>query len=195
VSDPGQADRDGDGLGDACDPDDAPDLVAVASGPAQAGAGQVVSVSGTVDNGGLRTAMSSQVRLYLSLDTAFDPGVDVQVGDCQSGAVPPGGAAVCADADAQVPADLLPPGTTNPVAYYWLACADGLDVVAETDDANNCAPAQQVVMVPEPGGWTAPLAGLLTLVCLARRHRETRRRGWRGPRAAAPRAAGHGWAA
>ncbi|HEM46347.1 MAG TPA: hypothetical protein ENO23_04790, partial [Alphaproteobacteria bacterium] len=72
VPDPGQADRDGDLLGDACDPDDAPDLVAVASGPAQAGAGQVVSVSGTVDNGGLRTAMSSQVRLYLSLDTAFD---------------------------------------------------------------------------------------------------------------------------
>ena len=122
--------------------------------------------------------------------------MDALVGDCQSGPVAPGGAAVCADADALVPADLLPPGTTDPVAYYWLACADALDVVAETDDANNCAPAQQVVMVPEPGGRTAQVAGLVTLVCLARRRREmTRRRGPRVPPGGARPGAARGWAA
>jgi len=175
--DPLQTDRDGDGIGDACDPDDAPELQAAASGPARASAGALTTPVGSVHNAGLRTAPSSQIRFYLSSDPTFDPALDAPIGDCQSGPVATGTTVGCSDPEARVPADLLPVGTVGELPFYWLACADALGVVDETDEGNNCALAQQVVLVPEPDLLGCQLSGLAAVAWLVRRTRRGQHRG------------------
>ena len=174
MPDPGQADRDLDGTGDACDPDDAPALSATASGPANVHLGQTVSVTGLVDNAGLLPAPASQVRLYLSDDASFDPASDPLVGDCHTSVIAPAGQDGCTDTGAVVPADLfvLAPGETAP--YHWVACADGFDVVSEADETDNCTVSPQVVTVPEPAVVVQGIAGLAAILGLGRRARARR---------------------
>ena len=183
VPDATQLDGDGDGTGDACDPDAAPDLLAAAVGPAQAALGSAVAVQAVLQNSGASIATPSQARLFLSADLSFDPLDDPLVGACQVGALGPGGQLTCAAPNARVPADLavLQPGETAP--FHWAACADAYDLVFEGDEANNCAVDAAVVLVPEPRAALQHLIVIATLLTIRRAARcsgrgpFTRRRG------------------
>lgn len=165
-----QANLDGDGLGDPCDPDQMPDLQLITLLPAEAGAGQPVPLGANVMNGGMLAAAASQVRFHLSLDSSLDEG-DLPVGDCFTSSIDGGSSAVCADNEAIVPAELA--DATGP--YYWIACADSLETVAEGDEANNCEAA--TVLIPEPSMFAMQASALLAIggVAALRRRASPRR--------------------
>ncbi len=165
-SDPQQADRDLDGVGDLCDPDDAPDLVARAFGITQTNAGADIDLTALIDNSGSTYAPSSQTSFFLSDDAMFDAGLDVPVGLCQAWPVLPGGQTLCTTPDGKIPADIIGPADPDPKPFYWIACADQLGFVAETDEQNNCAVSTDVILVPEPNGSWLELSGILGLGAL-----------------------------
>ena len=162
-SDPLQADRDLDGVGDLCDPDDEPDLVARAFGVTQANAGADVDLAALIENSGLTYAPSSQTSFFLSDDEVFDAGLDRPVGICQAWPVLPGGQTLCTTTSGRIPVDVIGSGDPDPKPFYWIACADQLDFVSETDEQNNCAVSTDVIFVPEPSGTWLDVSGLLML--------------------------------
>ena len=166
VSNPNQANADGDELGDPCDPDQQPDLRLTSNLPGTAARGQTISVGATVLNAGLLTAEASQVRFHLSLDPVLD-GLDASVGDCFTPAIEGASSGICADPTGRVPDQ----SEIVEGEYFWLACADALDRVAEGDETNNCEATP--VLIPEPGSFALQIMALLTVLVVAAWREET----------------------
>ncbi len=110
-----------------------PDLIEnwVDNPPASAAAGSSIEVSDQAGNPGNAAAGASTTRYYLSLDTIKDAG-DPRLGGWRS--VP--ALAVGTVAGGTITATI--PVATVPGAYYLIACADDLGVVAESNETNNC---------------------------------------------------------
>ncbi len=163
-----QADSDDDGVGDLCDPDRQPDLVAQTSAPASASPGATVSIGATISNTGLDPAAASQVRVHLSLDDVLGAS-DYLVGDCFVGSLTGGSNETCIDTEAVVPSELE--DATG--EYNWIACADGLELTDEANENNNCHVA--TVLIPEPQAFFQGLAALSAAISVAviRRRRRT----------------------
>lgn len=163
VSDPTQADRDGDGIGNACDPDDQPDLtvrsVVPLVGPLLAG--QSLSLSAVAEN--LTTAASDSfpVSFYLSRDTTLDADVDKPIGHCWIESLNGRTTRSCATTG-RIPTDILP-ATASPTPFHWIACADRGGFETDPFSANDCRASTSTVTVPEPGGWSR---GWIALVAI-----------------------------
>jgi uncharacterized repeat protein (TIGR03806 family) len=153
VSNSGQGDSDSDGLGDPCDPDRMPDLVAQASGPASASAGSIVTIGATISNTGVDLAASSQVRVHLSKDANLGAS-DTLLGDCFVGSILGGNGDACLDTQVQIPDELA----SMPGTYHWIVCADGLDLIEEADETNNCG--VKTVLIPEAEALIQGLAAM-----------------------------------
>lgn len=161
-----QANADGDGLGDPCDPDQMADLIPLTSLPARAQIGGTVNLASDVSNlGGLRS-QTAQVRFHLSVDTTLDPD-DVVVGECFVPDMGSGATQRCTVSDAPI-AD---PGS-GAGDYHWIACADALGVVDEGDEANNCA--VRPVLIPEPTSTLLLATALGSVVAIAGLRRRAR---------------------
>jgi subtilase family serine protease len=121
-----------------------PDLVTtgVSDPPAAAVPGGKFTVTDTVLNGGDAPARSSTTGYYLSLDGTKN-AADVRLSGTRSVADLQPGAASTGSKTVTVPTSTLP-GT-----YLLLACADDLNKVGESNNANNCrASALAVVIHP-----------------------------------------------
>jgi subtilase family serine protease len=118
------------------------DLVAtaVSEPPATAPAGQSVSVTDTVRNGGSAAAAASRTRYYLSADTLRGTGDQIVTGDRS---VP----ALAAGAESTGTVTVTIPSTTPAGRYFLLACADDTLVVQESDETNNCRASSGTVQV------------------------------------------------
>jgi len=160
VPNPDQLDDDSDGTGDPCDPDQMPDLTLFSLLQSNVPAGSRMQFWAGLTNLGVLDSAGVQARLYLSEDTTWDED-DRSVSECFTGPILGGGVAGCQTNDAAVPADL----PAIPGNYYWIACADGLGLVDEGDESNNCQVSP--VHLPEPTG--ALVVGALALAALARR--------------------------
>ena len=119
-----------------------PDLVAsaVSNPPATAVRGSKFSVTDSAQNVGAVGSASSKVRYYLSLD-AVKSADDRLVGPARS--VP----ALAAGAVHSGKVVVVIPTATPANTYFVLACADGMNVVAETSEANNCRASGTTVTV------------------------------------------------
>src|SRR5437870_5581143 len=106
-------------------------MSAVSDLPAQVLPGENFAVTDRVDNTGPGPAESSTIRYYLSTDLAR--GLDDQL-LAQSRAVP----ALAAGASSTGSVSVVIPGGTPPGNYFLLACADDLQMVEETSEADNC---------------------------------------------------------
>jgi M6 family metalloprotease-like protein len=115
-------------------------IVSTLSGPSQALPGQVINVSDTTKNQGTTTAGASTTRYYLSLDTDKGSGDVLLTG---SRAIP----SLATDASSSGTAAVTIPLSTALATYYFLACADDLSVVSETDETNNCRASAGTVQV------------------------------------------------
>jgi archaellum component FlaG (FlaF/FlaG flagellin family) len=148
-----------------------PDLTTqVVNGPTWALEGDVVTVDATIANAGvLASGASSTVAFYLTAFGMVMPG-DPLVALCTVQGIASGGADACTAIDGLIPLDAAP----NAVAdYTWVACADDLDDITESDEANNCTPGP-VITVPEPDALWLVLAGVMGLAILG--DRRSRRR-------------------
>jgi uncharacterized repeat protein (TIGR03806 family) len=176
VPNPSQSDRDNDGLGNACDPDDQADLtirsVGALTGPLIAG--QTLSLSAVAENLSTRdAAVSFPVSFYLSRDRTLDAAVDTPIGHCWVESLNTGSTAACSTTQGRIPSDILP-GNASPTPFYWIACADRGGFETDFFPANDCRVSAQTVSVPEPlvGGREWIVLAVLALV-LARTRRET----------------------
>ena len=135
-------------------------VTAVADPPAFAAPGDTIEVGDTTANTGLGAAAASTTGYWLSTDEVLDAG-DLALSAGRG--VP----TLAAGVDDGGTASLTIPAETAPGAYRLLACADGGDAIAETDEADNCAVAVEYVtvgsdLVPvvadtfgtDDGGWT-----------------------------------------
>jgi hypothetical protein len=121
-----------------------PDLVAgaVSNPPATAKRGSKFSVTDTAQNVGAVKSGASKMRYYLSLNAAKSAD-DRLMSTVRS--VP----ALVAGAVHSGTVVVTIPSSTPANTYFVLACADGLNAVDETDEANNCrASGTQVTVVP-----------------------------------------------
>lgn len=144
-----QGDGDSDEIGDACDPDQLPELgVTQLTAEVEVAMGMRVSPEAFVLNDG-EDAGDFPVSFHLSLDLDFDRGLDPSVGSCWIESLDAGESASCIPEDASIPTSLQVGAT--PRDYHWIACADRTGVVLEGDESNNCLVASEVVRVPEPG--------------------------------------------
>jgi hypothetical protein len=88
-------------------------------------------VTDTAKNTGTAKARNSVTRYYLSLDAVKGSGDTLLTG---SRAIP--GLAPAAQSRSTV--TLTIPSTTPLKAYYLLACADDTEIMAESEEGNNC---------------------------------------------------------
>jgi hypothetical protein len=168
VPDPGQADRDNDDLGDACDPDDLPDLVVLSQNvPSAVSPGQLLALSAVAQNQGGGAAGNFPLNFYLSADLAFDPTEDASVGTCWLDGVGADATRNCSTTEAQVPLDIAG-GEALPLEFYWVTCADRIGAVPDVDDSNDCSVASTPVMVPEPAAIALGFIALMTVLFAAR---------------------------
>ena len=143
-----------------------PDLVIdEVVGPTSANVGALVDASGVVADLGLGSPDSLQVSVAFFMSDDEVIGDDDMLGSCEISSVPGGGQDGC-DAMAMEVPPLVDPGTQQ--LFFWGACADDGDGVAEADENNNCALGNSV-MVPEPASATLHLAALFSLLLLAQR--------------------------
>ena len=191
---PGQEDFDGDGEGDACDPDTRPDLTTTAPGHASAPlvVGQPIELLASVTNHGEGPAGASQLRFFVSADGNYDAEADRWIGECFVDPLAPDQTDDCITADAQIPHDHanLEPGAT--ADGYLGACSDALGLWVEGDEGNNCSVGAPVTLVPEPkvALQFATLAGLVWLGHQRRRPRSMRSTEPATARLASPHATG-----
>jgi hypothetical protein len=110
-----------------------PDLVAgaVSNPPSTAARGGKFPVTDTAQNVGAMGSGSSKMRYYLSLD-ALKSADDRQMAATRN--VP----ALAAGAGHSGTITITIPAATPANTYFVLACADGLNAVAETSETNNC---------------------------------------------------------
>jgi len=150
VSDPTQADRDSDGTGNACDPDDQPDLtvrsVVPLVGPLLAG--QSLSLSAVAENLATVASDSFPVSFYLSRDATLDADVDTSIGHCWIESLNGRSTRSCSTTG-RIPTDLLPP-TASPTPYHWIVCADRGGFETDPFSTNDCRASTPTVTVPEP---------------------------------------------
>jgi len=151
-----QSNSDADGLGDVCDPDQMPDLTILGSLPAQATPGVALTLGGTVNNSGVLPAVPSQVRFHLSVDDTLD-AADFSVGDCFAPSIDGGMFGACTESEGLIPIEV----GHSPGNYFWIACADSLERVAEADELNNCV--SSAVAVPEPSALALQITALLAI--------------------------------
>ncbi len=169
-----QSDGDGDGLGDACDPDALPDLV-VAALSAPAGpfvVGDPVMLGADVDNAGGGDAGDFPVAFYLSSDTKYDAGLDAAAASCWLEQLATGASSGCLAAG-RVPDD-LPLAGGQASSFYWIACSNAGGIQREATPGVDCRASAQPVLVPEPARALAALVAGATLalaVGLRRRRR------------------------
>ena len=166
VSNPGQEDSNGNGIGDACDgpPPVLPDYsLTDVRGPANVTIGDLVSLEADALNQGTADGPGPalEVAFYLSEDPVIDPAADTLVGGCMRADLGVSEAGTCA-ADLTVPSV---PTDPNPSTYYWGACADDPDTTTEISETNNCAPGD-TVLVPEPMRILAQGFALLTVIAV-----------------------------
>ena len=164
---PSQSDTDVDAIGDACDPDQLPNLFTLMNQPEQVDPGTTAQLAAAVLNEGGSAAGTSLVRFRLSSDALVDPE-DYSLGDCFANPVPSGGGQGCV-VTVTIPSELA----EFPGFYHFVACADSLEVVDEGDENDNCV--SQPVAVPEPSGFAGRCTALLVVAAsaLARRRRGT----------------------
>ena len=119
------------------------DLVETAvSIPPAAAPGTTFPVTDTVQNQGPATAGASTTRHYLSLDALKDAG-DTLLSHTRS--VPGLGASAISTGTVTV---TIPSGTALG-NYFLLACADDTDIVAESNEANNCLASSLQITRPD----------------------------------------------
>src|SRR5215831_9100024 len=110
----------------------AADLVETAFGaPSAAAPGATIQLTDTVQNQGTAQASASMSRYYFSADALKDPG-DTLFAHTRSVPI------LAAGATSTGTVSITIPSTTPPGAYFLLACADDTNIVAESDEANNC---------------------------------------------------------
>jgi len=175
VSNPGQEDGNGNGIGDACE--DLPDYqVSAVRGPLDVVTGQAVSLEADTTNASTTDGPGGtlEVRFYLSVDSTIDPVTDFYVGSCVQNDLGAGASRTCAES---LTVPIIPAGPP-PEGYFWGACVDDPDAVEEGSEVNNCA-SGQIVLVPEPSAFLMAVVALGTIALIA----HTRRLGPHGPRA------------
>ncbi|MFK7897269.1 MAG: PQQ-dependent sugar dehydrogenase [Myxococcota bacterium] len=171
VADPGQADRDGDDVGDACDPDDLPDVFVVSQNvPSSVSPGQLLSLSAVARNQGGGAAGNFPLNFYLSSDQSFDRTEDASVGTCWLNGAGVDVSRTCTTTEAQVPSDIVA-AEALPAEFYWVACADPVGQIPDVDDSNDCLVASSPVMVPEPGVFMLGLVALSSTLVAVRLRR------------------------
>jgi hypothetical protein len=118
-------------------------MAVVSEPPATAAAGQRFSASSTIRNTGSLSARSSKSRFYFSVDAARGPGDLLLLGTTGVPALAPGATRTAA-VTITIPAG-TPPGT-----YYFLACADDIGALAESDEGNNCRASTRGLVLGRP---------------------------------------------
>ena len=115
-----------------------------------------LTVTDTVNNTGTADAGASVTRWFLSTDNVKDPS-DAYIRNCNNGGPIPGrsvgtisaggastGSASTTPLCVRDANGLHPPASGT---YYVIACADSTNVVAETNESNNCAASSNTVTV------------------------------------------------
>jgi hypothetical protein len=113
--------------------------------------GYGLRLEATVTNTGSAGARSSDLRFYLSSNRRLGEA-DTRLPAVAVDGLAPGGA------DAVTQSWTLPDRLDAGI-YHVIACADAGRDVAERDESNNCAVADETVAVTEPGGDTDAQAG------------------------------------
>ena len=117
-----------------------PDLVErMKSPPMEVSSGSRFNVVDSTSNQGTGPAGPSTTRYYFSIDVVKDRSDVLLTG---SRAVPALAAGTASSATTSVTVPKIAAGN-----YYLLACADDLNVVAESDERNNCVASATVVIV------------------------------------------------
>ena len=119
----------------------APDLlqVAVSTLPLDARAGDRFEATDTVRNEGNAIASRSRTRFYLSIDTERDMSDRRLIG---ARAVPR-----LAAEESSGTTILRIPRTVKPGTYFLLACSDNRNILAESNEENNCRASETQVTV------------------------------------------------
>jgi subtilase family serine protease len=104
------------------------------------------SVTDTAQNQGNANAGSSTTRYYLSVDKIKGTVDILLTGTTGTRSVP----ALGPGATSTGTVDVTIPSSTAAGAYYLLACADDMKVVAEGNETNNCIASSSTVQIQRP---------------------------------------------
>jgi hypothetical protein len=130
-----------------------PDLmVASVSGPSSASTGQAISIQTTLANQGKATPPTFRTALYLSTDAAIT-SADTLIGTFDSPPLYPNSTTTTTRSVG------LPPNTQG--TYYLGAITDSTNVVSESNENNNAAVGNQIVIGGTASPGTSLVDGLL----------------------------------